>query len=155
MAERASPGQNADRGKIGLPAMTPMIDVVFLLLVFFMVGMQIRNPEGILKTFLPRGTGPGRGPVPTNDLTIRLQKNLAESTKKEPVVDIYFEQYRCRDLDDLRDRLCLLSEEISEIPIVIDGGPEVPFGYILGSLDACKQAKFTNILFEKPPRALD
>ena len=154
MAGRASLGQIADRGKVGLPAMTPMIDVVFLLLVFFMVGMQIRNPEGILKTFLPRG-GDGPGEFPTNDLTIRLQKNLAESTKKKPVVEIFFEQYRCRDLDDLRNRLCLLSEEISEIPIVIDGGPNVPFEYILGSLDACKQAKFTNILFEKPPPDLD
>jgi len=154
MGGRASPGEIADRDRSGLLTMTPMIDVVFLLLVFFMVGMQIRNPEGILKTFLPK-SDIGPGGVPTNDLTIRLQKNLAESTKKKPVVDIFFEQYRCRDLDDLRDKLRLLSEEIPEIPIVIDGGPNVPFGYVLGSLDACKQARFTNIFFEKPPRELD
>ena len=38
-------------------AMTPMIDITFLLLIFFMLACKFRTIEGKLKAFLPKGQG--------------------------------------------------------------------------------------------------
>ena len=43
--------------------LTSMVDIVFLLLVFFMVATQFRTNEGSLETWLPRDRGHSTGPV--------------------------------------------------------------------------------------------
>lgn len=40
--------------------MTSMIDVVFLLLIFFIVTLQIPEQEAMIETELPQATGPGK-----------------------------------------------------------------------------------------------
>jgi biopolymer transport protein ExbD len=45
--------------------MTPMIDVVFQLLIFFMLTMQFREVEGKLLSHLPKTHGPHSAPNPT------------------------------------------------------------------------------------------
>ena len=45
--------------KDGEPGMTPMIDVVFLLLIFFMCASKFRIPEGALRAYLPKDSGTG------------------------------------------------------------------------------------------------
>jgi biopolymer transport protein ExbD len=137
--------------------MTPMIDVVFQLLIFFIVGMEIRIPEGILNSHLPKDRGVGvpddqKVDINPPELKIRLARNKVETTDpKNPVIDIYFEQYRCADIGDLENKLVRLGEELASIPVIIDGGPDVPFGHILGTLNACVKAKFTQISFKAPP----
>ena len=37
--------------------MTPMIDVVFLLLIFFMLATKFKMPEGTLRSYLPKNRG--------------------------------------------------------------------------------------------------
>jgi biopolymer transport protein ExbD len=137
--------------------MTPMIDVVFQLLIFFIVGMEIRVPEGILNSHLPKDRGPS---VPDDqkidinppELKIRLVVDKTSSGEgQKPAVDIYFEQYRCADIPDLENKLVRLGEELASIPIIIDGAPEVPFDLILRTLNACVKAKFTQISFKAPP----
>ncbi len=140
----------AESDSIAQPQMTPMIDVVFQMLIFFMVGMQIKEPEGVLKAHLPKDRGVG-GPPKTDQITppevrIRLLKN--ESSGGE--IDIFFEQYRCDGISDLAHKLQLLGSEMSSIPVVIDGGPQVPFSFILGTLNACVKARFTQISFKAP-----
>jgi biopolymer transport protein ExbD len=131
--------------------LTPMIDVVFQLLIFFIIGMQIRDPEGILATNLPKeGTGPDPGPV-VPEVTVRLMKDTPVADGGQPGVRLFFEQYQCRDLADLEDRLKRLGEFVSRVPVVIDGAPDVPFGYILGAIDVCKKAAFTEIRMKRPP----
>ena len=146
--------------KLPTMQMTPMIDVVFQMLIFFMVGMQIKIPEGILNSYLPKDRGVGMPEEEDNpDITppevrIRLEKNEVASTDENVVVDIYFEQYSCEDIQDLEDKLVRLGQELSSIPVVIDGDPEVPFSYILGTLNACVKARFTQISFKAPPEGL-
>lgn len=156
MARREDqPGAEGEDG-FKQPQMTPMIDVVFQMLIFFMVGMQIRIPEGILNSYLPKDRGAGAPTEDQFDITppevkIRIAKNAVDSTEDNTIIDIYFEQYRCEDIKDLEDKLVRLGQELSSIPVVIDGGPEVPFDYILGTLNACVKARFTQISFKAPP----
>ncbi|MFH0944653.1 MAG: biopolymer transporter ExbD [Planctomycetota bacterium] len=43
--------------------MTPMIDVTFLLLIFFLCSIKFRLLEGKLQTYLPKDVGPGISPM--------------------------------------------------------------------------------------------
>ncbi len=47
--------------------LTPMIDIVFNLLIFFMVATKFKTTEGMIKAFLPKNRGMGSG-TPTIDL---------------------------------------------------------------------------------------
>ena len=57
---------DSDQEAPGLP-MTPMIDIVFLLLIFFMLSSKFRTIEGKLKAYLPKDRGQGVS-TPTIDL---------------------------------------------------------------------------------------
>jgi biopolymer transport protein ExbD len=130
-----------------------MIDVVFQLLIFFIIGMQIRVPEGILATNLPKEGRPDPNiydPRPP-EVTIRLKKDAPATDGAQPRVKVFFEQYQCRDLADLEDRLKRLGEFVSRVPVVIDGAPDVPFEHVLGAIDVCKKAEFTEIRMKRPP----
>lgn len=54
--------------------MTPMIDVVFLLLIFFLVGTKFKREEGRFRAFLPknRGQGSGKAEIELNDVRVKL-----------------------------------------------------------------------------------
>ena len=54
--------------KVPEPPMTPMIDVVFQLLIFFMLSMHFRETEGTLMTQLPRDLGQQTVAPPRLDL---------------------------------------------------------------------------------------
>ncbi len=47
--------------------MTPMIDVTFLLLVFFIMTFKFKTTEGLIQSYLPRdrGTGTSKAKIPT------------------------------------------------------------------------------------------
>jgi len=59
----------ADRHRM---EMTPMIDVTFLLLIFFMCTLQFRTLEGQLHTHLPKDIGAGRAHAEAEILRIQL-----------------------------------------------------------------------------------
>ena len=54
--------------------MTPMIDVVFLLLIFFMCTLKFKTLEGKLAAYLPKdvGVNPGGEPIDRVDLHIAV-----------------------------------------------------------------------------------
>ena len=60
--------------KINVP-MAPMIDVVFLLLVFFMLTLKISAPEGDFNLNLPQGSRTPTGKLSPLDLKVRLLAN--------------------------------------------------------------------------------
>lgn len=49
-------------------SMTPMIDIVFQLLIFFMLGCKMKTDEGKLKAYLPKDRGQGTVGNPEIDL---------------------------------------------------------------------------------------
>ncbi|QDU66662.1 ExbD/TolR family protein [Engelhardtia mirabilis] len=54
--------------------MTPMIDVTFLLLIFFMCTLQFRTLEGRLAAYLPKDTGPAlRSALQPEPITIEVR----------------------------------------------------------------------------------
>jgi len=60
--------------KINVP-MAPMIDVVFQLLIFFMLTLKIVAPEGDFDINMPMGAGAPSDELPPLDLKVRLLAN--------------------------------------------------------------------------------
>ena len=54
--------------------LTPMIDIVFNLLIFFMCATKFRTPEGMIESYLPknRGQAAGTPQIDLNDVRIKL-----------------------------------------------------------------------------------
>jgi len=126
-----------------------MIDVVFLLLIFFMCAMSFKVPEGNLQTNLPKQGAPAR------QLTER-EKDLefivikVDSADGEP--DIRVNDLPCAAVQELEEKLVTLHSMVN-VPIIIDSRPYVPFQYVISVLNACVKARFADISFATPAPA--
>ena len=62
-------------------SITPMIDVVFLLLIFFLLASRFKAEEGDVKSYLPKNRGQGTS-TPTIDLyEVRVKLPLVRRTE--------------------------------------------------------------------------
>ena len=129
---------------------TSMIDVVFLLLIFFMCATRFRTLEQRLEANLPKNEG--ARPTPTEVVVpqeIRIKISVDDSGR--PVILAH--DYPCADLNDLARKLKRLARIMPGLPVVIDGRQRVPFQYILGAVDACMRAELRDVKFQAPPVA--
>ncbi|GIW72611.1 MAG: hypothetical protein KatS3mg102_2153 [Planctomycetota bacterium] len=67
-------------------SMTPLIDIVFLLLIFFMVASKFKTTEGKIQSFLPRdrGLGTSKAVVPTE---VRVKLLWYDLSGSQPTTD--------------------------------------------------------------------
>jgi biopolymer transport protein ExbD len=95
--------RHTDRGdeKVTL-IMTPMIDVVFLLLVFFIMTFKIISPEGDFNIKMPQAAPSEGVPDPSQlpPLKVRLQAGVGGR-----LTSIHLNQARMRDFDELRGQI--------------------------------------------------
>ena len=126
--------------------MTPMIDVVFQLLIFFMCGMKFKTQEGRLEAYLPATAKDSTPPVET-PIEVRVQLIM----KSDNEVGILIQGARCPSFALLYAKLADLGRVSRALPVVIDGAPDVPYAAVLTALDACVSAKLTKISFAQPP----
>ncbi len=69
MAKRKrKPGAGLKEEKVGGPPLTPMIDVIFQLLIYFILTMKIKSVEGKLLSRLPKDKGPRSIPAEEPEL---------------------------------------------------------------------------------------
>jgi biopolymer transport protein ExbD len=114
--------------------LTPMIDVVFLLIIFFMVGTQYSELERSIELEVPRVTDSGA-------LTAAPEKR---------VVNVYQDGHVTLDredvsLDQLSDRLARARQEYPEIGVIVRGDGEGRFQNVAEVLNACKQAGISEL----------
>ncbi len=129
--------QRPKRSSTGLN-MTPMIDAIFLLLIFFMCSSSLRSFESQLPTQISqRGSGQKEEPYPP--IRIRLTKTAAG-------VLVLCDEQPCSDFHDLTGRL-KKRRAIADAAVIIEGGGRVPFGRMVAALDACHQADLRRVAF--------
>jgi len=129
-------------------AMIPMIDVVFLLLIFFMCS-QFRTLEGELLARLPARGGlvpaarvkPDRRPA-----TARIFVSRHDGGR---VV------YRLNDValpaaGDLFPALTALRDRHPDLHAILDGGDDLPFEHFLFAFDECLRAGIEKINLVRP-----
>ena len=155
--------------------MTPMIDVTFLLLIFFMCTLKFKTLEGKLAAYLPKDVGVNlmdAEPIEKVEILVRVRK---EGTKLKPVsrtetvvygpqhtgrylwdddrvLEYQIGPYKTRDLEKLRERLSIIYRERmaaneEKVPATIDARPGTCNKDVVDVLDQAIDAGFTDITF--------
>ena len=127
--------------------MTPMIDVVFLLLIFFLASSSFQRLEKTLPSavasapdLMQQGNTPE--PVPPKDLTdlsdvvVRIQraKNLAANNS----VEYSMNGEPIANLERLSNRMNAILRVRADVPIVIDPDDDVPAGEAIRIYDIAR-----------------
>lgn len=112
----------------------PLIDVVFLLLIFFLITTSFARPE-------------------ESAIPINLPKGVSgqDVGKEEPVVIFVTEDgavtFEGNEVpgEDLQERLQALKTERPDAPILLKGDTAASHGHVVETLDAIKEAGFNRV----------
>ncbi|MBI3724846.1 biopolymer transporter ExbD [bacterium] len=145
---------------------TPHIDIIVCLCVFFMCSFHFRQLEGKLDSWLPHG--PGCQTVPIHDARVEeirvlftrepsggtkvvfgsrvvgvLPVSLGESLERERVL---------RDAEALvvAQHEDYLNAGGTSVPVILDSEPGVPWRDVLAMLDLCKKRAIDKVEFTQP-----
>ena len=132
-------------------SMTPMIDVVFLLLIFFVCASIGQQKELLLST--PISGGAVKAETPPENLEQpkpdRVYLKLLRIDGKT-VTDL--DGRLIEEPDEVRNLLVNLATVAPNIPVVIDTAPEVPLGDMISLYDICRSVDFETINFAISPK---
>ncbi len=121
--------------------MTPMIDVVFQLLIFFMLTIEFKVLEGKLAAYLPKDVGVNTSQAEPKEKVEIVLRVAAEGTKLDPKsnkpwsgegpfrygddrkIDISIGPKTTRDLEEVKRRLKDLRQQDPERPATLDPHP--------------------------------
>ncbi len=128
--------------------MTPMIDVVFLLLVFFVWSASFQVAEQLLPSQIRSASGtaaprPDDPPPPEDDfdrIVVRVRSQtgrLSWTVNAQPA----------RDLADLRTRLVTIAEIKRDVPVILHPDPDVALGHVIDVYDITRLIGFEQIQF--------
>ena len=124
--------------------MTPMIDVIFLLLVFFVCTANFKPPEKILPMNM---TLPGSvvADITLPDLDSLDVVSIRIFFDKEPYWQI--EGNRCTTLGEVRYILQSIQNAKSDIPVIIESTDNVPMENVIDVYDVCRLVELSHIQF--------
>ena len=114
--------------------LTPMIDVVFLLIIFFMVATSFAEMERDIELELPE--------VASASALTAAPKQRVVSVKCGGQVHLDGEEVT---LSELTRRLASAKAEYPELSVVIRGDSTCAFQHIASSLAACKEANISDL----------
>ncbi|MDR3110749.1 MAG: biopolymer transporter ExbD, partial [Planctomycetaceae bacterium] len=123
--------------------MIPMIDVIFLLLIFFICTANFQRPEQLLATDLSLTGDTVKSPV-------IKPKNIDVAVIKiiyDPKAVYTVTENRCETIGQLRSVLNSLSELKQDLPVIITPDDNVPMEIVIQVYDTCREAGLTKIQF--------
>jgi len=126
--------------------MTPMIDVVFLLLVFFVWTASISAVEHLLPSHLSPAPGSATAmeePPPPPDFEPVVVKIVWLGDRPGWIVN----SRAVRKLDEVNETLRTVAEVKRDLPVIIDPAADVPLGDVIDVYDLARLAGFEEIQF--------
>ncbi len=109
--------------------LTPIIDMVFLLLIFFLVATTFQQTERELSIALPDSEAAG-------PITMQLREIVINVTNEGAIIV----GGRTVGIEDLRAIVSQAVEANAEQKVSIRGDRDVPYGTVARVLDVCKAA---------------
>ena len=119
----------------GLP-MAPMIDVIFLLLIFFVSTSVFHKLEAELNVSIPIAE--------EAEIKMRTPYKIIINVEKNGVIVLNQKRYNSASLTEQLKKMAAVS---SMDTVIIRGDAEAPHQYIINVLNACKAAGIWNIAF--------
>ena len=129
--------------------MTPMIDVVFQLLIFFICTANFQRPEEVLPTNM-MAQGSLDTPVEVEPPPNQPEPIVINVLQIGGQVQWDIAGRRLQTLAEVHDTLNALGgvEALRKsLPIILDVNPEVPLGDVVDLYDLCRQINFEKIQF--------
>lgn len=114
--------------------MTPMIDCVFLLLIFFMVGTTFSKQERHLEIKLPTVSNAMPLTSAPDEIVLTI---LSEGS-----VQVGTEKF---DLAQLQAHLQEAKKRFAEQAVIVRGSGPDPYQYVADVLEVCERAEISNI----------
>ena len=147
-----------DSGDNPIPLnVTPLIDVIFCLCIFFFCSFHFRQLEGKMESWLPKDRGVNATPVKNVEIEeirifLRFNSNAADAT--EAVTRQIMSQPVTND-DNFRQVLKGLvanyaKQAINEAPVIIDSDPNVPWKEVVNALSLCRLEGLQKLQFAGP-----
>ena len=132
--------QQRPRGRLGV-SMTPLIDVVFLLMIFFLLTINFEEPEPVLTNRLPQ-IGSQDSADPTQDWeTVELRIAMVRGGD---AVRLHLAERVVESYDALLGYLAVLPDDVQ---IVIDAADDVPYQHLIGVYNTCLKSGKADIVF--------
>lgn len=133
--------------------MTSMIDIVFLLLIFFIL-MPFKSVESRIESHLPKTDGIAISKIEKIDkidIKIKVDKNAVLDLRSFSGVTIAINGQKLNSFLGLKNKLAEMKANIttdqSKIPVELNADEDVPFYFILKALDFAKLNEFTLIKY--------
>ncbi len=129
----------------GLDAkMTPMIDVIFQLMVFFVCTASFRAVEAILPTTfaLPGSVGAAAAEMPED-----LDEIVVEMLWGDGRVSWRINDRDYARLDEVRDVLAAVAGIKIDVPVILDIDGDVPLERVIDVYDICRQLGLMKVQF--------
>jgi biopolymer transport protein ExbD len=114
--------------------LTSMIDVLFLLIIFFMVATKFDEMERNIEVAVPQVGQAGDSAPPPQPLVVTV---LAEGRVELDGAPLTFEE--------LTARLAAARTPLTDPSVVIRGDAQCPFQHIASALAACQQAGISDL----------
>lgn len=114
--------------------LTPLIDVVFLLLIFFMVSTSFKK-ESKISLDLPEANG---------EIAEKLPESIEISINKDGEVFVNGEGLINRQLETIKDAITQVANDPSTL-LVINADAQAPYQAVISVMDAAGQVGFNNL----------
>ncbi len=130
--------------------LTPMIDVVFLLLIFFLVTLKFKVLEGKLPTFLPKDVGVNSAPV--DDLLEKVEIGIVKDPSRGAGaphygIQVIVNNQRMPSLDAFTQKLRAMRSADDELKSTLYPQVGVNYEQVIKVVDAAVAANMTDITF--------
>lgn len=138
----------AQSRELDLP-MTPMIDVVFQLLIFFLCTTRFTPLEHVLPTPLEQpGSVTSAQALPPE--LIDVEEVVIKLHPGVPGVSVTVNGRRVKDFTELQDVLLAIARIRKDLPIIIDPEVSVIIQDVISTYDLCRELGFSRVLFAAP-----
>ncbi len=114
--------------------LAPMIDVVFLLLIFFMVATTFIEREKEMGVELPQAESGVEEPADFDELVINLLEDGTVKVNGRPL-----------DEDGLRETIERVARAKPDTPVTIRGDREVAYQRVVSVMDTCRLTGLSDI----------
>jgi biopolymer transport protein ExbD len=129
---------------------TPLVDIIFCLCVFFMISFKFKQLEGKFDSWLPKGKG-STGSITSEDILDEVR------------VAMIWDEDSQRTIRQMRQRIVESDEELAtlikeahddwvrmnkpDIPVTIDAEARVPWEEVIKVMNICKRNRIDKIEF--------
>lgn len=144
------PSHSRQRGSLDNDSMTPMIDVVFLLLVFFVCASIGQKPDRLLPAELAAGAIDSKVELPPEDLDAIPSQEVRIQLKRNQFsgeLTIALNEGPLSGARELKQRLERLATLDPETKIIMDVADEVSVQQFIAVYDLCQGLAFNSISF--------